>query len=105
MTMNHETEVDAVIPVQAPDQRILWAVVEAKARQSPRAIQAWANRMRSEGFRKRLAEAGITGPCLVYTYGIHADPSCEVMAEQMGIALVTGRGERAPPTEEIPAVS
>jgi len=98
-------EVDAVIPVQAPDRRILWAVVEAKARQSPRSIQAWANRMRSEGFRKRLAEAGVTGPYLVYAYGIRVDPSCEAMAEQMGIGLVTGRGERVPPAEEIPAVS
>ncbi|MFN3929724.1 MAG: hypothetical protein ACK4OK_08845, partial [Thermoflexus sp.] len=95
-------EVDVVIPLQAPDQRIIWAVVEAKARQSPRAIQAWANRMRSEGFRKRLAEAGVPGPYLVYAYGIRVDPACEQMAETLGIGLVTGRGERVPPIEEIP---
>ncbi|HXF68974.1 MAG TPA: hypothetical protein VNK89_04140 [Thermoflexus sp.] len=98
-------EVDAVIPLQTPDQRIVWAVVEAKARQSPRAIQAWANRMRSEGFRKRLAEAGVPGPYLVYAYGIRVDPACERMAEALGIGLVTGRGERVPPAEEIAAAS
>ncbi len=98
-------EVDAVIPLQAPDQRIVWAIVEAKARQSSRAIQAWANRARSEGFRKRLAEAGIPGPYLVYAYGIRIDPACERMAETMRIGLVTGRGELVSPAEEIPAVS
>jgi hypothetical protein len=98
-------EIDAVIPVQAPDQRILWVVVEAKARQSPRAIQAWANRMRSEGFRKRLAAAGAPGPYLVYAYGIRVDLSCEVMAKQAGIGLVTGRGERVAPAAEIPPES
>ncbi len=100
-----KSEIDAVIPVQAPDQRILWVVVEAKARQSPRAIQAWANRMRSEGFRKRLAAAGAPGPYLVYAYGIRVDLSCEVMAKQAGIGLVTGRGERVAPAAEIPPES
>lgn len=98
-------EVEVVIPLQAPDQRIVWAVVEAKARQSPRAIQAWANRIRSEGFRKRLAEAGVSGPYLVYAYGIRVDPTCESAAEALGIGLVTGRGERVPPKEEIPIAS
>ncbi len=98
-------EVDVVIPLQTPDQRIVWAIVEAKARQSPRAIQAWANRIRSEGFRKRLAEAGVSGPYLAYAYGIRVDPACERIAEAMGIGLVTGRGERVPPAEEIAAAS
>ncbi len=98
-------EVDVVLPLQAPDQRVVWAIVEAKARQSPRAIQAWANRARSEGFRKRLAEAGVPGPYLVYAYGIRIDPACESMAEAMKIGLVTGRGEVVPPVEEIPTAA
>ena len=94
-------EVDVAIPV-ARDGQALWAVVEAKTRLSRREIEDWANRMRSEGFRQRLAQHGVPGPYLVYIYGLRVDAACDAAARQFGIGLVTGRGERVPPGPLLP---
>ncbi|MBO9371065.1 MAG: YraN family protein, partial [Chloroflexi bacterium] len=89
-------EVDVAIPA-ARDGQVLWAVVEAKTRLSRREIEDWANRMRSEGFRQRLAQHGVPGPYLVYIYGLRVDAACDAAARRFGIGLVTGRGELVPP--------
>ncbi|MDW8186312.1 MAG: hypothetical protein RMM07_13785, partial [Anaerolineae bacterium] len=95
-------EIDVVVPVEAEGQ-ILWVVVEAKVRQSWRAIEDWANRMRSEGFRRRLASAGIQGPYLVYAFGMRLDEGAEEAARTYRIGLLSARGERVPPVEWIPS--
>ena len=94
-------EVDVAIPA-ARDGQVLWAVVEAKTRLSRREIEDWANRMRSEGFRRRLAQHGVPGPYLVYIYGLRVDAACDAAARRFGIGLVTGRGERVPPGPPLP---
>jgi len=94
-------EVDVAIPA-ARDGQALWAVVEAKTRLSRREIEDWANRMRSEGFRQRLAQHGVPGPYLVYIYGLRVDTACDAAARRFGIGLVTGRGERVPPGPLLP---
>ncbi|MDR7416588.1 MAG: hypothetical protein QN193_10490 [Armatimonadota bacterium] len=92
-------EVDVAVRVVDPAGRELTAVVEAKARQSWRAVEAWASRMRSEGFQRRLAAVGFPGPYLVYAYGIRVDASAERAAQQFGIGLLSGQGERVVPEE------
>jgi len=94
-------ELDVVMPVVDPAGQELWVVVEAKARQSWRAVEAWANRVRAEGFRARLAEAGVPGPYLAYAFGIRIDEGTLQAAQKFGIGLVTGRGERVAPAGPI----
>ncbi|HXF70179.1 MAG TPA: hypothetical protein VNK89_10270, partial [Thermoflexus sp.] len=94
-------EVDVVVPVEK-DGQVVWVIVEAKVRQSWRAIEDWANRMRSEGFRRSLAAAGVKGPYLVYAFGIRVDEGAEEAARKFGIGLLTASGERVPPGELLP---
>ncbi|MCS6909624.1 MAG: hypothetical protein NZM11_03525, partial [Anaerolineales bacterium] len=63
-------EIDVVLPLEDPAGRQVWAVVEAKARLSRRDVLAWAQRMRSAEWHRRLAEQGCAGPYLVYAYSI-----------------------------------
>ncbi|MCX7855412.1 MAG: YraN family protein, partial [Anaerolineae bacterium] len=94
-------EIDVAMPA-ARDGQVVWAVVEAKTRLSRREIEDWANRMRSEGFRRRLAQYGVPGPYLVYIYGLRVDAACDPAARRFGIGLITGRGERVPPGPPLP---
>ncbi len=96
-------DVDVVAPA-AKDGQTVWVVVEAKVRISWRHIEDWANRMRSEGYRQKLASAGVPGPYLVYAYGIRMDKGAEEAARTFGIGLLTGRGELVPPGSLIPSV-
>ena len=61
-------EVDVVLPVATPEGHTIWAVVEAKARLSHSQVQTWAQRMKAEGWRWRLAARGgagaVFGVCL-----------------------------------------
>ncbi|MFN3762008.1 MAG: hypothetical protein ACK4WK_02250 [Anaerolineae bacterium] len=90
-------DVDVILPVEDPEGVYIHVVLEAKARLGWRAVEAWANRMRSKGFRVRLAEGGFAGPYLVYVYGMRADTSAEEAARNFGIGLLTPRGEVVPP--------
>jgi hypothetical protein len=90
-------EVDVVLPVATPEGHTIWAVVEAKARLSHSQVRTWAQRMKSEGWRRRLAAQRVPGPCLVYAFGIRVDRSAIEEAERQGIGLLTGQGERVAP--------
>lgn len=90
-------EVDVILPVEDPEGRYIHLVLEAKARLGWRAVEAWAHRMRSEGFRARLAEDGFAGPYLIYVCGMRADTSAEQAAQNLGIGLLVPRGEVIPP--------
>lgn len=89
-------EVDVILPLKAPDGNIVWAVAEAKARLSYSDVRAWAQRMKSE-WRRRLATYQVPGPFLVYAFGIRVDRGAIEEAEQQGIGLLTGQGERVAP--------
>jgi hypothetical protein len=96
-------EVDVAVRIADATGRELTAVAEAKARQSWRAVEAWASRMRSDAFQARLRAAGFPGPYLVYAYGIRVDMSAERGARQFQIGLLSGQGERVPPGEPLGA--
>jgi prefoldin subunit 5 len=94
-------EVDVVMELEAPTGERVWAVVEAKARLGHRQVRDWAQQIKSGGWQQRLVARGVTGPYLVYAYGIRVDPGAVRAAEEQGIGLVTGRGERVSPRELI----
>jgi len=94
-------EIDVVYQITDPTGRMMTAVLEAKVRLSWRAVEAWAQRMRSSDFRSALQAAGLPAPYLVYAYGMRADPSAHQAAETFGIGLITGRGEEVAPRGEI----
>ncbi|MCX7840443.1 MAG: hypothetical protein N2559_13470 [Anaerolineae bacterium] len=90
-------EVDVVLPLEDPQGQRVWAVLEAKARLGWRTIENWANRMRSEGFQAALQASGVSGPYLVYAYGLRFDLSARKAAEKFGIGLLGDQGEVVPP--------
>jgi hypothetical protein len=97
-------DVDVVVEALDTEGHTVWAVVEAKVRLSHRAVMAWAQRMRSEGFREMLKEAGVPGPYLVYSYGMRVDAGALDAAEKAGIGLLTSQDERVAPQQVIPGV-
>jgi len=94
-------EIDVVLPAESPSGEAVWAVVEAKARLSQRDVLAWSQRMRSEDWRKQLAEKGVEGPYLVYAYSIRSDLGAQELAEKKGIGLLKSDGETLAPRELI----
>jgi hypothetical protein len=90
-------EVDVVLEADTPTGEKVWALVEAKARLGRRQVREWGQRTRSPGWQRRLAERGVTGPYLVYAHGIRVDASAVQAAEEQGIGLLTGQGERLAP--------
>ncbi len=96
-------DVDVAQQVEDTQGRRLWAVLEAKTRLGWQAVEAWANRMRSEGFRAALRRVGVEGPFLVYVYGMRADLSARKAVEKFGVGLLSSQGEIAPPNGELPA--
>lgn len=94
-------EVDLAVPARAATGEVLWAVVEVKLRLSPNHVRDWAQRARSEGFRRQLREAGVPGPYLVYSYGLRILFGVHDAARMWRIGLLTPRGESVPPPEPV----
>ncbi len=86
-------EVDVLLSVEDAQGQRLTVVAEAKARLSRRDALAWASRMKSEGFRRQLAEMGYPGPYLVYVHAIRADSAAREAVVETGIGLTKGDGE------------
>lgn len=99
LPIDGQGEIDVVLPLEDPQGRRVWAVVEAKARLSRRDVQAWAQRMASPEWRRQLAERGCDGPYLVYAYSIRFDLGAQEMAESLGIGLLKSDGEVLSPRE------
>ncbi|MEJ5252182.1 MAG: hypothetical protein WHX60_09875 [Armatimonadota bacterium] len=95
-------EIDVVLPVESPTGERLTVVAESKARLSRRAVTDWANRMNSPDFRRKLKEAGVQGPYLVYMYAIRVDPAALDEARKLGIGIMSGRGELVEPAGALP---
>jgi len=95
-------EIDVVLPVESPEGEKLTVVAESKVRLSTRAVYDWANRMNSPEFRRRLKEAGVAGPYLVYMYAIRMDQGALDAARQMGVGVMSGRGELIEPRGPLP---
>ena len=97
MNLTLDGEIDVVIEAETPEGQRVWALIEAKARLSRRQVRTWAQRMRSAGWHRRLAEQGVQGPFLVYVYGIRIDHSAYEAAKEYGIGIITSQGERLAP--------
>ena len=95
-------EIDVVLPVESPSGERLTVVAESKARLSRRAVTDWANRMKSPDFRRKLKEAGVPGPYLMYMYAIRVDPAALDEARKVGIGVMSGRGELVEPAGVLP---
>ena len=104
LRLDGEGEMDVVLPVESPEGEKLTVIAESKARLSRRAVVDWANRMNSPEFRRRLREAGVPGPYLVYTYAIRVDPAALDAAREVGIGVMSGRGVLVDPREPLPEV-
>ena len=90
-------EVDVAVRVRDAEGRPLTVLVEAKNRLYPKDVAAWADRAASEGFRARLAAAGLPGPYLVYAFGRRVYPGVREAAEAAGIGVLGPRGEQVAP--------
>lgn len=68
-----------------------------KNRLYPKDVAAWASCAGSEGFRERLAAAGLSGPYLVYAFGRRVYPGVREAAETAGVGVLNPRGEQVAP--------
>jgi hypothetical protein len=94
-------EIDVVLPVETESGRRVSVLIEAKARLSRRAVEAWGSRVHDAGFRAAVAAAGAPPPYVVYAYGMRVDGSVEEAARHHGIGVATSRGEIVAPGAEI----
>ena len=94
-------EVDVALRVEDAQGRQYSVMVESKARLSRRDVQAWAQRMHSAGWQKRLSKAGFPAPYLVYVFAIRADIGAREAVAEYGIGLLRGEGEVIAPSSSI----
>jgi F0F1-type ATP synthase membrane subunit b/b' len=94
LAMNGEIDVVAVFENEQ-GQRVT-VLMEVKLRLNRRTVDAWANRVRSEGFLKRLSRHGLTPPFWVYLFGFRLDRAAAKQAEQLQGGVMTPRGEMFP---------
>jgi hypothetical protein len=97
LAMNGEVDVVAVF-ANDQGQRIT-VLMEVKLRLNRRTVDAWANRVRSEGFLRRLQRHGLTPPYWIYLFGFRIDRTAAKRAEQRQVGVMTARGEMFPPVE------
>jgi hypothetical protein len=97
LAMNGEVDVVAVF-ANEQGQRIT-VLMEVKLRLNRRTVDAWANRVRSEGFVRRLQRHGLTPPYWIYLFGFRIDRTAAKRAEQRQVGVMTARGEMFPPVE------
>lgn len=90
-------ELDIVAPVVAPDGQRYWVVVEVKVQLHPRDIRSWLRKLHSQSFRERLAAAGIEPPFLAYVYGQRVYRPALERARELGIGILSRRGEYVAP--------
>jgi len=95
--LRSDLEVDILAICEDAQGQTFTVVVEVKARLARRTVREWANRVRAEGFRQRLAEMGYPAPYLVYMMGFRVDPQTEETARELGVGLYNSRGERLEP--------
>ncbi len=97
LSMNGEIDVVAVF-ANEQGQRIT-VLMEVKLRLNRRTVDAWANRVRSEGFLRRLHRHGLTPPYWIYLFGFRIDRTAAKRAEQRQVGVMTTRGEIFPPIQ------
>lgn len=90
-------ELDIVAPVVTPDGQRYWVVVEVNVQLHPRDIRSWLRKLHSQSFRERLAAAGIEPPFLAYVYGQRVYRPAIERARELGVGILSRRGEYVSP--------
>jgi multidrug efflux pump subunit AcrA (membrane-fusion protein) len=97
-----EGQVDLAAVCEDPAGLRVTVLVESKVRLSASAVRRWADRVASEGFRRKLEQAGLPGPYLAYAFGFRVDRPTEKAARERGVGVLSGRGEVVAPAGLIP---
>ncbi len=95
LALDGELDVVAVFEDEAGQQRTV--LMEVKLRLSRREVEAWADRVRSEGFIQQLQELGFAAPYHPYLFGFRIDVAADEMARRRQMGLMTSRGEIVEP--------
>ncbi len=85
-------QIDLVATYENAEGQPFTVLVEVKMRLSRKAVDAWAHRVRSEGFQKRLRQRGFLPPYYPYVFGFRVDVAADEAARRSGIGLITSRG-------------
>ncbi len=97
-----EGQVDLAAVCEDPAGLRVTVLVESKVRLSASAVRRWADRVTSEGFRRKLEQAGLPGPYLAYAFGFRVDRPTEKAARERGLGVLSGRGEVVAPAGPSP---
>jgi len=98
-TLSMNGEIDVVAVFENEQGQRITVLMEVKLRLNRRTVEAWANRVRSEGFRRRLHRHGLTPPYWIYLFGFRIDRTAAKRAEQRQVGVMTTRGEMFPPIQ------
>jgi hypothetical protein len=90
-------EIDVVVPVEDPNGQHFWAVLESRARLRRGDVAAWDRRLRDPEFRALLGNEGVTGPLLVYAFGVRIYRDAEEEGRTSGIGILGAHGEIVAP--------
>jgi len=95
LSLDGEIDLIAVFEDETGQQRTV--LMEVKLRLSRREVEAWADRVRSEGFIQQLQEHGFAAPYHPYVFGFRIDVAADEMARRRRMGLMTSRGEIVEP--------
>ena len=95
LSLDGEIDLIAVFEDETGQQRTV--LMEVKLRLSRREVEAWADRVRSEGFIQQLQEQGFAAPYHPYVFGFRIDVAADEMARRRRMGLMTSRGEIVEP--------
>ncbi|MCS7066136.1 MAG: hypothetical protein NZL85_07675 [Fimbriimonadales bacterium] len=103
-SLHLDGELDLIAVFEDPEGRQRTVLMEVKLRLSRREVEAWADRVRSEGFIHKLQEQGFNPPYHPYLFGFRIDVAADDAARRRRMGLITSRGELLEP-EVIEVVS
>jgi methyl-accepting chemotaxis protein len=95
LSLDGELDLIAVFEDEVGQQRTV--LMEVKLRLSRREVEAWADRVRSEGFLQQLQEQGFAAPYHPYLFGFRIDVAADETARRRRVGLMTSRGEIVEP--------
>lgn len=90
-------EIDLAVPVETPDGKRYWVLVEVKGRLRRKELGDWVQCLRDPSFQEKLRLYGVEKPYLPYVFGMRVYFGVEEMAREVGVGILTFRGEQLPP--------
>ncbi len=97
MALDLDGEIDLVTPVEMPDGKRFWVLIEVKGRLRRAELGKWLKRLQQPSFQQQLQCFGVSKPYLPYAFGLRVYAGVDEMAQEAGIGILTFRGERIPP--------